>query len=229
MRTLVLFKIIVLLVSIGLQASCGSSVDPVSQAKGAVSDSGAMLIAVRGDKQGICVMQSSLNDPTATLVTREGALSNKQLKRVVAFMPYDKQISTAALGVLGIAWGFITADNAMRLRDDLQLVWGAVIVTTAIVGGMAYRVHHGIKEGEKPLPIVVQGILHGIIGAPEHFQREGRFRKVLSNKEEWTVTDKKMGKMIKRMARLEPAYPGECDYLDLDKPIDEVVLYKSRS
>lgn len=203
-----------LLVLVGLLTSCGSSVDPVSEPRYASSDEGTKLIAVEGNEEGICILRSSLNDPQrVTLVTKGGALSDKQLEKALRFMAYDKQIASAATVLFFLMWGIADAKTAVRMGDEVGLFLASVVVFTAIGGGMAYRIFEGNKEGEKAAPIAVQSILHGVIFSPiiEYFQRDGRLRKVLSDKETWAVTDKKMVKMIKRIARIEPAYPGQCD------------------
>lgn len=186
--------------------------DPVSDPEYAVADGGTILTAVGGKERGICMLQSSLSNPkSASLITKNGALSDKQLKSALRFMGYGEHIATiigsAVLGGVGI--------GAMAAAP----VAGAAIAITGLVGGtFGYRIIKGNIEGEKAGPIAVHALFSGLVAAPvvEYFHRSGRLRKILSDKEELRVTDKRMRKLINKLGSTYPDYPNQCDHLKAD-------------
>ena len=98
-------------------------------------------------------------------------------------------------------------------------VAGAAIAITGLVGGtVGYRIVKGNIEGEKAGPIAVHAIFAGILGSPvvEYFHRSGRLQKVLSDKEELRVTDKRMRKLIEKLGSIFPDYHDQCDHLKAD-------------
>ena len=188
--------------------------DPVSDPEYAVSDGGTMLTAMSGKKRGICMLQSSLHDPkNATLITDRGAISDKQLKSALRFMGYGEHIATIiGAGVLaGVGVGTIAAGAPAA---------GAAVIITGLVGGtFGYRIVKGNIGSEKAGPIAVHSIFSGgVLSSPvvEYFHRSGRLQKVLSDKEELRVTDKRMRKLIQKLGSIFPDYAGQCDHIKAD-------------
>ena len=193
------------------------SLDPVSDPEYAVSDGGTMLTAVGGKERGICMLQSSLSNPkNASLITKNGAISDKQLKSALRFMGYGEHIAT----IIGAA---VLGGAGLGLAASTAPVAGAAIAITGLVGGtIGYRIVKGNVEGEKAGPIAVHSIFAGVVGSPvvEYFHRSGRLTKVLSDKEELRVTDRRMRKLIAKLGNTFPDYPNQCDHLkaDLQRP-----------
>ena len=135
-----------------LSGGCKHSQEQVSEPEYAISPGGTTMTAVNGEKQGICIIQSLSNDPqSAILVTKRGAISDKQLKKTLRFMGYGEQIITALPGTL-LTYPAIGA-LSVGAPAAVPLV---AFSLTAVVGGMAYRVIKGNVEGEKAAPIAVQ-------------------------------------------------------------------------
>ena len=85
--------------------------DPVSDPEYAVSERGTTLTAVGGKERGICMLESLLSDPeSASLITKNGAISDKQLKSALRFMGYGEHIASAfGSGILGASAGSVAA------------------------------------------------------------------------------------------------------------------------
>lgn len=210
--------------------------DPVSEPEYVASEGGTILTAIRGKQVGICIVRSLLNDPqSAQLVTERGALSYKQLKSALRFMGYGEHIALA-IGTV-VLTGFVGHRIGTRtirkvgldtLDRNLQAVAkdtikGVMIGTAVGMGGsIGYRVVKGNVEGERAAPITVHSLLTvfpGAIFSPivEYFHRGKRLKKVLSEKEEWRITDKKMRKLLKKLGSIYPDYPGQCDHIEIDR------------
>ena len=43
-----------------------------------------------------------------------------------------------------------------------------------------------------------------------------RLKQLLSDKEEWKVTDKRMISLLDKLESIDPAYPGQCDHIDVE-------------
>ena len=198
-------------------SSCKTMNDPASDPEYAVSDGGTMLTAVGGKARGICMLESSLHNPKkARLVTDRGAISSEQLKSALRYMGYGEHIASiigaAVLGGVGI--GTMVAGAPVA---------GAAVAITGLVGGtFGYRIVKGNIEGEKAGPIAVHSLFSSVgpvlLATPvvEYFHRSGRLQKVLSDKEELRVTDKRMRKLIEKLGKIYPDYPAGCDHLKAD-------------
>lgn len=173
----------------------------------AVSDDGTMLVATLGkDKRGFCMLKTSTtNTDDRRLLTVDGALSKKQLKKTLRYMGYPEQMFTILTGtLLGVGAVFTGIPVVM-----------AVGVVALAGGTWGYRLVKGNVEGEKAAPIATQTILGGIMASPiiEYFQRRGRLTSVISDKDQLEVTDKKMRKFIERIRDTKGEYVGGCDHL----------------
>lgn len=190
--------------------------DPVSAPEYAVSERGTTLTAVGGKERGICMLESLLSDPeSASLITKNGAISDKQLKSALRFMGYGEQIASAfGASILGYAAGAV----AVGAGAAPLVTFMAVSMTVTSVGVIAYRVVKGNIEGEKAGPITVHALLGGLLTSPivEYFHRGGRLTKVLSDKEEFKVTENKMHKLVEKLGSIFPDYPNQCDHLKKD-------------
>ena len=211
-------SIVVLLAGSCKTAYDKGGLDPVSDPEYAVSDGGTMLTAVGGKERGICMLESSLHNPKdARLVTERGAISDKKLKSALRFMGYGEHIATivGATVLTGVGVGTVVAGAPVA---------GAAVAITGLVGGtFGYRIVKGNIEGEKAGPIAVHSLFSSVvpysllaIPVVEYFHRSGRLQKVLSDKEELSVTDKRMRKLIEKLGQIYPDYPGECDHLKAD-------------
>ena len=209
--------------------------DPVSEPEYVASKGGTILTAIRAKQAGICIIRSLLNDPqSAQLVTVRGALSYDQLKSSLRFMGYGEHIAVAIGTVVlgGLVGGRVGSRTVRKVGLDAldhqhtpavtaDMVKAVVIgATTAVGGAIGYRVVKGNIEGERAEPIAVHSLLSvfpGAIFSPvvEYFHRGGRLKKVLSDKEEWRITDKKMRKLLKKLGDIYPAYPGQCDHIEV--------------
>ena len=187
--------------------------DPVSDTERAVSDDGTLLTAMAGKTGGVCMLQSSVRNPDQDirLLTPHGALSEKQLKKNLRFMGYTEQIATIIVGAVGAG-----AAGAGLVSGSVPAV--AIGLTAFVSGSFGYRIVKGNIEGERAAPIAVQTIFASLVGSPivEYFQRKGRLHKVLSDKEEYKFTDKKMRKLIYRLRDTTPDYMGGCDHIKAD-------------
>ena len=190
--------------------------DPVSDPDSAVSDGGTMLTTVGGKERGICILQSSLSDPkNANLVTAKGAISDKQLKSALRFMGYGEHIAT----VIGAA---VLAGVGVGTMATAPVAGAAIAITGLVGGGIGYRIVRGNIEGEKAGPIAVHSLFSSVapilLAAPvvEYFHRSGRLQKVLSDKEELRVTDRRMRKLIEKLGRIHPDYPDGCNHIEAD-------------
>ncbi len=184
--------------------------DPVSDPERAVSDRGTMLTAMGGKSRGICMLESSLHNPkNVRLVTDRGAVSDKQLKSALRFMGYAEHVgSVIGAAIFSIVGGGMVVAGAP--------VAGAAVAITGLVGGaVGYRIIRGNVEGEKAGPIAVHSFLSkfGAVPVVEYFHRSGRLQKVLSDKEELNLTDKRMRKLLKKLHSIHPDFPGECDHI----------------
>ena len=185
--------------------------DPVSAPEYAVSERGTTLTAVGGKERGICMLESLLSDPeSASLITKNGAISDKQLKSALRFMGYGEQIASAfGASILGFGAG---------VAAGTPLAAFAVSLAVTSAGVIAYRVVKGNIEGEKAGPITVHALLGGLPTSPivEYFHRSGRLTKVLSDKEEFEVTENRMRKLVEDLGSIFPDYPNQCDHLKKD-------------
>lgn len=43
-----------------------------------------------------------------------------------------------------------------------------------------------------------------------------RLKQLLSDKEEWKVTDKRMISLLDKLESIDPAYPDQCDHIDVE-------------
>ena len=194
------------------------SLDPVSAPERAMSDNGTMLTAMPGKDGGICMVRSSLRgEAKPELLTASGAIDDKQLKKALKFLSYGEQIATVVAG--GIIGGAAVAGAgvAAAAGSPVLAAGAAAVGITSLVGGtFGYRIVKGNIEGERAAPIAVHSLFSGsILASPivEYFTREGRLRKVLSDKEEYKFTDKRMLKLIANIKSIYPAYPGGCDHI----------------
>ena len=207
------FLVISLMVLGGCKAQVKES--ETSDPDFAVSKDGTMLVATLGkDKRGFCMLQTSTtNTDERRLLTVEGAISKKQLKKTLRFMGYPEHVFTVLGGSLlgGIAMGAGTAVVGSALA-----VPALAVGVVALVGGtFGYRIIKGNVEGEKAAPITTQTIFSGFMGSPivEYFQRRGRLTSVISDKDQLEVTDKKMRKFIERIRDTNPEHIGGCNHL----------------
>ena len=209
----VLLGLVVVLSSCKPIARQESASDP----ERAVSDNGTILTAMSGKEGGICMVRSSARgEAKSELLTANGAIDDKQLKKALKFMSYGEQIGSIVVSLLisGVATG-VGAAALLSPTPQTKKAMGAYAVSlVSLAGGVfGYRVVRGNMEGEKAGPIAGQTFLAG--GGPivEYVAREGRIRKVLSDKEEYKFTDKRMVKLIANIKGIYPAYPGGCDHI----------------
>ena len=230
----------VLCLAVMLGGSCKplhdrEGLDPVSDPEYVASKGGTILTAIRGKQGGICIVRSLLNDPQgAQLVTERGALSYEQMKSALRFMGYGEHIAVA-IGTLVLSSfvGYRIGTRTVRkvgldaLDQDslpiaIDIAKGVMIGTAVGAGGsIGYQVVKGNVEGERAAPITMRSLLTvfpGAIFSPivEYFHRGERLKKVLSDKEEWHITDKKMRKLLKKLGSIYPDYPGgQCDHIEV--------------
>jgi len=209
----------ILAISLMMIVSCKAQVKEAetSDPDFAVSDDGTMLVATLGkDKRGFCMLKTSTTDTNdRRLLTVNGAVSKKQLKKTLRFMGYPEHIFTILGGSLlgGAAIGL--GAGAAAVGSALAAPAVAIGVVALAGGTFGYRIIKGNIEGEKAAPITVQAIFSGFYGSPivEYFQRRGRLTSVVSDKDQLKVTDKKMRKFIERIRDTEGEYIGGCDHL----------------
>ncbi len=206
------FSSIVVLLASSCKTMHGKDVDPVSDLERAVSHDGTVLFAVNARPRRICMFSSTYNSQyhhhkDAKLVTVKGAISAPQLKSALRFMGYGEQLITT-LGVVAFSAAAAAAVPAA----------GTVVAITVLVGGtFGYRVIRGTMEGEKYEIIAGRSIVDTLsltIFSPlnEYFHRSGRLEAVISDKQEITFTTKRMGKLLNKLAAIDPQFPRGCDH-----------------
>ena len=205
------FLVISLMVLGGCKAQVKES--ETSDPDFAVSKDGTMLVATLGkDKRGFCMLQTSTtNTDERRLLTVEGAISKKQLKKTLRFMGYPEHVfSVIGSGLLGGAVGAAAFVGGVMGAPAV-----AIGVVTLVGGTLGYRIIKGNVEGEKAASITAHTIFSGFTGSPvvEYFQRRGRLTSVISDKDQLEVTDKKMRKFIERIRDTNPEHIGGCNHL----------------
>ena len=202
------------------------NLDPVSDPERATSDNGTLLTAMKGkvangEDRGICMVRSSLRGQVKPeLLTPNGAIDADQLKKALKFMSYGEHIGTILGAALigGTALG-VAATSAVGGSAPLAAGAAAVAITSLVGGTFGYRIIKGNVEGERAKPIAV----HSLFSTPsspvvEYFTREGRLHQVLSDKDEYKFTDKRMAKLIESIKKITPAYLGGCDHIKSQLP-----------
>jgi len=205
-----LFLVLLLVTGCGTQLHDREGLDPVSEPKYAVSDGGMKLTAVKGKQRGICVLRSFSGAPRIQLVTERGALSDKALKSAFGYMGVGESI-TAAIVATAIGMGFaiafwqqprVTADYIDDFWSDESMWVGMLLGVGSCSGYVAARAK---SKGEKWGDVFLSNT--------------DRVTKLLSDKEEWLITDKKMRKMLEKLGSIHPDYPGQCDHIRAGHPL----------
>lgn len=214
-----------------------------SDVSAALSSDGTMLTAVKGKDTGICMLQSSRHNDgeKARLLTVNGSISSDQLKKTLRFMAYGEQL--AAIIIPGLAGGAVIAKKGYNIAKDalktgmdvtedvnpdkmlknvaklpVAIVIGGAI---ALGGNIGYHIIKGNVEGERAGNIASRAslaVLTNPVTLPmspvfEQEQRDSRLRRVLSDKEQWQVTNRKMRKLVERIRDINPEYSGGCDHI----------------
>lgn len=199
MRRLSLLMCLVVLSSSCKPLHDRQGLDPVSDTDYAVSDGGILLTAIRGSQVGICIVRSWSNKPKedAQLVTERGALSDQQLKSILGFMGYGDIAASAIIGAV------VGGGAVLAITPKAALGPGFLGGTAAFFAGIAavagHRTTLAKSEGEKWEDIFMNNTV--------------RLRKLLSDKEGWKVSDKKMRKMLEKMRSITPDYPDQCKHM----------------
>ena len=206
------FLVISLMVLGGCKAQVKES--ETSDPDFAISDDGTMLVATLGkNKRGFCMLQTSTtNTDEKRLLTVDGALSKKQLRRTLRHMGYPEQVfSVIGSGLLGGAVGAAAFVGGVMGAPAV-----AIGVVTLVGGTLGYRIIKGNVEGEKAGVITWDALITlGLLGIPvvEYERRISRGHLVVSDKEQLNVTDKKMRKFIERIRDTKGKYSRGCDHL----------------
>ena len=214
-----------------------------SDVSAALSADGTLLTAVKGKDTGICMLQSSrYNDGEKTrLLTVNGSISSDQLKKTLRFMAYGEQL--AAIIIPGLAGGAVIAKKGYNIAKDAiksttdvaenvnpeKILKNVAKLPVAIViggaislgGNIGYHIIKGNVEGEKAGAIASRAslaVLTNPVTLPmspvfEQEQRDSRLRRVLSDKEQWQITNRKMRKLVERIRDINPEYSGGCDHI----------------
>ena len=228
----------IIMVSLGI--SCRSmydreGLDPISDLERAVSHDGTVLYAVNAGKPGaMCMFSSTYNSQyyhhkDAKLLTDRGAISVSQLKSALRFMGYGEHLITTAVFAVGTAAGVVASAGVIRAMfstgGGAKPTISAVVAITGLVGGtFGYRIFKGAVEGEKYEVITVRSILDTLsftLLSPlnEYLHRRSRMEIVISDKKEITFTDRRMKKLLEKLAETNPKFPGGCDHLKVKREV----------
>ena len=159
------------------------------------------------EKGGYCMLLMPEDKPNdAELLNVRGGLSENQLKTSLKYMGIpDLLISGFLIELLALPFVFA----------------GGPVTALALIpaaGGLVYRVIRGQQEGEGGGAQTIRGI-GNMIWAPltgpvfEIIARRDRFKKVVSQREIYRVSNKKMAKITNRIRDINPEFWNTCNYL----------------
>ena len=175
--------------------------DPVSEPEYALSEGGVLVAAVQGKQRGMCIVRALSTDlQSATLVTERGALSEEQLKEALGFWGYPEVITVAiAGGAVGVMWA-VGAPIKKRHIKFLAAGMATVLTSMGVAAGVG-----GIR-----------GLSENMNWKDMFVSNTTRLKQLLSDKEEWKVTDKRMISLLDKLESIDPTYPGQCDHIDVE-------------
>ena len=227
---------IFLLVTVSCKA--GVRETDVSEPNFIKSESGTMLTFTMGEEgRGYCVLKMSEDNPSAhQLITINGGLSRRQVGQALRYMGYAEHVVAAGTTVIG---GIVTGkllkgkigDQAWEVLSEADgkagslvldllrkpAIGGAIAIVGILHGGkIAYRVIRGKQEGETTEAQVLGAFPGGLILGPlvEFFRRGSRIEKAVSEYTALRFSDKKVSKIIDKIADMEGKFPESCDYLN---------------
>ncbi len=190
---------------LALVTGCGGIEEPISAPNYATSEGGEMLVVEAGvktlangdkKKQGLCVLQTSMADLSERrLLTVAGALSKKQLE-------YDLHPVTDGMSQFLLWTG----------------VAGMVLISLGLPFDFKWERFHPFRfkwERSRPIPgFLVPGLVL-FVGANAYFmvRTVNQANKIISEREELEVSDKRMMKFIARIRDTKGKYSGNCDHL----------------
>ena len=159
------------------------------------------------DKGGYCMLFMHEDNPNdAELLNVRGGLSEDQLKTSLKYMGIPDLLIS----------GFLIELLALPL-----VIAGGPVSALALIpaaGGLVYRVIRGQQEGEGGGAQAIRG-LGNMVWAPftgpifEIIARRDRFKKVVSQRDIYRISNKKMAKITGRIRDMNPEFWHTCNYL----------------
>ena len=207
--------------------ACGRE-EPHSQTNIYLSLNRQLHVTAGQDNRGYCVYTRS-RDGQVVLVTTAGALSANQLGQSLSYMSYWTQAASGAVPAATFSYAMVrflqkstkvyeksmvdkVLDDAGKIKLKKATIRGIVLIGAAnIVNGM-FRIIKGFHESEDIGPVAAQFFFGWmpVNFLVEDLQRRGRAKALASEFNRYSVSERKMTRVINKMGSKKPAFPDGC-------------------